>query len=199
MISGPDPSPAAMINANSFSDLGGFDKSGHLVHGGVMSQDNSASQESPTDKSNQINNCACVACRWTSLLDWNLGSSCAYHSCREVITSANLYRHGLCHLMKDGEYRCPESHCPQSNKTFKRLTDLKRHYKTSHCTAPKEFTCHILGCKYRTNGFARKDKLKSHFKNVHAGRAPSGPQPLRAIKPAKTSKASKGFNEQKTQ
>ena len=149
----------------------------------------SDTQELPKRTSNQINSCLCIACIPT--LDYcYIGSGrCCSARCGTYIDG--LY-HQLCRyrFLSDSDYCCIEPHCLRGKKSFKRFSDLKGHYKTTHCTKPKEFTCHVLGCKYRTNGFARKDKLTSHIKNAHAGRGPSGPQHFRNLRPAGVTESS---------
>ncbi len=94
--------------------------------------------------------------------------------------SVYLGSHEISHFGSGGAYHCNEQYCQFITKRWR---DLRRHYSSRHCKAPKKFPCHVLGCKYGgENGFAREDKLKSHVKNVHEGRLLPG-QPGRIIKP----------------
>lgn len=57
--------------------------------------------------------------------------------------------------------------CPVCQKTYGRLSDLKRH-AAKHRTGHREFSCPATWCRYRGDkGFTRKDKMKEHVKNMH--------------------------------
>ena len=59
--------------------------------------------------------------------------------------------------------------CPVCQKTFGRLSDLKRH-AAKHCAGPRKFNCPATGCRYKGDkGFTKKDKMKDHVKNKHPG------------------------------
>ena len=52
--------------------------------------------------------------------------------------------------------------CEKCTKTFKRLSDLKRHNESVHETTGKTVKCDL--CE---KGYTRKDALKRHVKSVH--------------------------------
>lgn len=148
--------------------------------------------------------CACIDClRICNLNDISLwGPSalrCRFPSCQvSQIFFPAFTKHEKSHYCQSGKYTCLEQDCPTITKTF---GDLKRHYKTKHCTkADKEqFPCPILWCKYSgKNGFARKDKLKSHYRNMHEGK-PGPVKAGRVIKPGSTQGPSLSVGRQRRQ
>ena len=79
-----------------------------------------------------------------------------------------LAEHEQSHFGKRGQYCCREEGCSATTKKF---SDLRRHYRGSHCINAQKFPCTMIGCKYGgDNGFTRKDKLKSHYRNAHQGK-----------------------------
>ena len=64
--------------------------------------------------------------------------------------------------------------CDKCNASFKRLGDLKRHYK-KHFPVTRIFHCKVLGCdKNGENGFYRRDKLMDHMRSAHPELVPQG-------------------------
>lgn len=122
-------------------------------------------------------------------LGWQFeGYRCRFPSCQTTLSNLPYSRlicqaHERGHYGVPGKYTCLEQNCQAVTKNF---GDLKRHYKTNHCTSPdkQQFPCPKPWCKYSgSNGFARKDKLKSHYQNVHEGK-PGPVKAGRVIKPA---------------
>lgn len=61
-------------------------------------------------------------------------------------------------------YACNQTGCA---KTFKRYTDLKRHFK-KHFPCQRRFKCYEEGCdRNGENGFYRRDKLLAHQRTKH--------------------------------
>jgi hypothetical protein len=57
--------------------------------------------------------------------------------------------------------------CDKCEASFKRLGDLKRHYK-KHFPATRIFHCKAPGCdKNGENGFYRRDNLMDHIRSTH--------------------------------
>jgi len=159
----------------------------------------------PLDESlsSTISKCTCLDCLklfksaiydeayWLVTKDGNM-IHCRIPECNWTIKRDNSYPDDMYHLIDhekrhfvekrpDSSLACKQDYC---KFTTKRESDLRRHYRTKHCSAAQRFSCPVLWCKYSGgNGFARKDKLTSHYKNMHQGKL-SGGQSLRLIQPA---------------
>lgn len=118
------------------------------------------------------NNCSCPICLCVGIKknyvcpEWE--TPCRVLGCNEAYWYWVVTKHEKSHFIKAGKYACLEEDC---HTTVAKWGDLKRHYKSRHCTRTTKYPCLVIGCKYGgDNGFPRKDKLKSHFKNVHEGK-----------------------------
>lgn len=117
-------------------------------------------------------NCSCPVCLCVGIKKHNVRGEwknpCRVLGCNEPRWYWVVTKHEKSHFIEAGKYACLEEDC---HTTVAKWGDLKRHYKSRHCTRTTKYPCLVIGCKYGgANGFPRKDKLKSHFKNVHAGK-----------------------------
>ncbi len=120
------------------------------------------------------NGCSCPVCLCVGIeKDYVWGdrkTPCRLLGCNEMIDACwpRDIKHEKSLFIKAGKYACLEEDC---HTTVAKWGDLKRHYKSRHCTRSTRDPCLVIGCKYGGDtGFPRKDKLKSHFKNVHEGK-----------------------------
>lgn len=67
------------------------------------------------------------------------------------------------HRRSDGRFECNRIGCL---KTFTRMADLRRHYKTIHLRT-KSYFCSFQGCPRYNRSFARKDKRDEHEEKQH--------------------------------
>ena len=137
--------------------------------------------------------CTCISCLGigTKLMSHavrHMGyrKGCRFPGClffTRLCDLSELCDHERGHYTRSGKYTCLEQNCQGATEEY---GDLRRHYKTKHCTNPnkEQFPCPVVWCKYSgNNGFARKDKLKSHYRNIHEGK-PGPAKAGRVLKPA---------------
>ena len=136
-----------------------------------ITSDESARSSYPLPNVSKDSKCSCVACLRLGTKTWGLYKThCHVSGCSTIYDygADKVKEHERSHFLKADKYGCLEDDC---RAVLTKWGDLKRHYKSQHCTNRRKYACPIIGCRYGgDNGFPRKDKLKSHFKNVHEGK-----------------------------